>query len=71
MVIEILSPATFRFDKEDKKKEYERSGVKEYWMIDPLDKTVEGFFLSNDKFSPLPTLQAQISFKMFDFTLNF
>jgi Uma2 family endonuclease len=43
LVIEILSPGTWRFDKEDKKDVYESSGVKEYWMVDPADKTKEGF----------------------------
>lgn len=71
LVIEILSPATWQFDKEDKKDEYERSGVKEYWMADPRDKTVEGFFLENDKFISLPSSDALMVFKLFDLSLNF
>jgi Uma2 family endonuclease len=33
LVIEILSPATWHYDKGDKKDEYERNGVKEYWTV--------------------------------------
>src|SRR5437867_1952075 len=49
LVIEILSPATWHYDKGDKKDEYERSGVKEYRMVDPLDKSAEGFYLTGDR----------------------
>ena len=71
LVIEILSPATWRFDKEDKKDEYERSGVKEYWMVDPIDKSTEGFQLVKDEFQPLPAEKEKIVFRLFDFTLSF
>ena len=72
LVIEILSPATWRFDKEDKKDEYERSGVKEYWMVEPLDKTTEGFRLVGDQFQPLPTEeQGKLSIYLLNFSLTF
>ena len=45
LVIEILEPVTWCLDKEDKKDEYERSGVKEYWMVDSINKSTEGFQL--------------------------
>jgi len=71
LVIEILSPATWRFDKEDKKDEYERSGVKEYWMIDPADKTTEGFYLKKTEFVPLPFEKEEITFKTLPLTIRF
>ena len=71
LVIEILSPATWRYDKEDKKDEYERSGVKEYWMVDPHDKSAEGFYLHDNEFQPLATLQETITLKLMDCTINF
>jgi Uma2 family endonuclease len=36
--IEIVSEESFSRDYGDKHKEYERAGVKEYWLIDPLRK---------------------------------
>ena len=41
LVIEILSEATAYRDLVKKKKLYERFGVKEYWIVDPQEKTIE------------------------------
>ena len=50
LVIEILSPSNKGYDKKDKKQVYEKYGVKEYWIVEPNDKTVKGFTLVNDEF---------------------
>ena len=49
-MIEILSPATAYYDLRIKKEMYERSGVKEYWIVDPMQKTIEVFVNKNGKF---------------------
>jgi Uma2 family endonuclease len=41
LVIEVLSPSTQTEDRGPKLALYERSGVLEYWMVDPASKTVE------------------------------
>jgi len=41
LVIEILSPTTAYYDLKHKKRVYETSGVKEYWIVDPMEKTIE------------------------------
>ena len=33
-IIEVLSPSTARFDQIEKRKAYERAGVREFWLID-------------------------------------
>ena len=71
LVIEVLSPATRHYDKGEKKDEYERSGVREYWMVDPKDKTTEGFQLINGEYQPLPSENGKITFRLFDYTLTF
>lgn len=71
LVIEVLSPATWRFDKEDKRDEYERSGVKEYWMVDPMDKSTEGFQLVGDEFQPLPAERGRLLIHLLNFSLAF
>ncbi len=43
LVIEILSPSNAYYDLKDKKYIYERSGVKEYVIVDPRIKSVEIF----------------------------
>ena len=40
LVVEILSPVTSRYDRFTKFHEYLRAGVMEYWIADPVDKTV-------------------------------
>jgi Uma2 family endonuclease len=41
LVIEVLSPSTGSYDYSRKKRIYCESGVREYWIIDPEDKTIE------------------------------
>ncbi len=41
LVVEILSPATGYYDLTKKRRVYEASGVKEYWIVDPTEHTVE------------------------------
>lgn len=53
MVIEILSSGTAKEDKSVKKDVYERCGVKEYWIVDPVTKKTSGFSLVNKEFIPL------------------
>lgn len=50
LVIEILSPSTAKFDKYEKKAIYEKFGVREYWLVNPKDKSVDVFHLINGKF---------------------
>ncbi len=49
LVIEILSPATAAKDMKEKFALYEKHGVLEYWMVQPLDKTVMVFRSGEDK----------------------
>jgi len=41
LAVEVLSPSTRRRDLSDKLRLYERSGVTEYWVVDPEEDTVE------------------------------
>lgn len=41
LVVEILSPATAYYDLTQKRYVYEKNGVKEYWIVDPAELTVE------------------------------
>ena len=49
LVVEILSPGTVRHDRGRKKDVYECSGVREYWLVNPADKTVEQYILEDGK----------------------
>ena len=43
LVVEILSPGTRKRDRDLKRLLYERSGVREYWLVDPDRKVVRVF----------------------------
>ncbi len=45
LIIEILSPSNARHDRFTKFKLYEKAGVREYWIVDPLNNTVEVYTL--------------------------
>ncbi len=51
MVIEILSPSSARHDKLTKFNLYQRAGVPEYWIVDPVYKTVQVFLLEDGKYT--------------------
>lgn len=51
LVVEILSPATAYYDLRKKYKTYEKCGVKEYWVVDPGEKSVQVFNLKEGKFT--------------------
>jgi Uma2 family endonuclease len=43
LIMEVLSPSTAYYDLVHKKAVYEASGVREYWIIDPKEQSVEVF----------------------------
>ena len=49
-IIEILSPSTASYDMVLKFNKYHEAGVREYWMIDPNNKTVSANTLSGDNY---------------------
>ena len=51
LAIEILSPSTRRRDEILKRRLYERTGVKEYWVVDPKLETVKVHRLVEGKVS--------------------
>jgi len=50
LVIEILSPATAERDQIYKRTLYARSGVQEYWIVDPEKETIEALVLTKTGF---------------------
>ena len=53
LVVEILSPSTSRKDLNEKYNLYERSGVKEYWVVDPPGRWVQQYILgANGRYAP-------------------
>ena len=50
LVVEVLSPSTAKFDRQEKYRAYERYGVKEYWIADPIHDVLEVWTLNNGQF---------------------
>jgi len=50
LIVEILSPSTAYYDLKQKKDFYERYGVKEYLIIDPVRHDAEVYSLIDEKF---------------------
>ncbi len=51
MVMELLSPSNSYYDVTKKKDLYERFGVKEYWIVDPMEHSIDIFANKNGTFA--------------------
>ncbi len=49
LIIEILSPSTAYYDLRHKAEIYAESGVREYWVVDPMEKQVDVFTNSKNR----------------------
>ncbi len=48
LVVEIISKGTKKRDTKVKKAIYERFGVKEYWIVNPFDRSIEVYVLNEE-----------------------
>jgi Uma2 family endonuclease len=49
LVVEVLSPGNWRFDRTTKLTAYRDAGVPEVWLVNPVTRTVEVFGLSSER----------------------
>ncbi|WP_179865491.1 MULTISPECIES: Uma2 family endonuclease [unclassified Bacillus (in: firmicutes)] len=47
LIVEVLSPSTARNDRLKKYNTYQKHGVSEYWIVDPINETIEIHALEN------------------------
>ncbi|WP_240689281.1 Uma2 family endonuclease [Ammoniphilus sp. YIM 78166] len=52
LVVEVLSPSTAKNDRLIKFKSYEKAGVREYWIVDPYNHSVEVYLGDGGSFKP-------------------
>lgn len=69
--IEVLSPRNKKHDLIRKKRLYEEAGVLEYWIIDPITKDAQGYFLDDGKYGDPLLLNARIHIKVLDKAISF
>ncbi len=51
LIVEVLSPSTFRYDRKEKMELYCGFGVSEYWIVDPKNQSIEVYTLENDRYN--------------------
>ena len=61
LVVEILSPGTRKTDEVTKRKLYDRSGVQEYWIVDPELDVMKIYRRANDVLTRVSELSAERS----------
>ena len=66
-IVEIISPTTASHDYIRKLNLYADAGVKEYWIVNPIDQSVWVYFLEQDKFKATAyTFQGKIKVNIYD-----
>ncbi|MEM9953368.1 MAG: Uma2 family endonuclease [Chloroflexota bacterium] len=63
LVVEILSRSTAKYDRQQKYKAYEKNGVHEYWIVDPVHETIEIWTLKEKKFERLGVFDKEDTFE--------
>ncbi|HZH36917.1 MAG TPA: Uma2 family endonuclease [Flavisolibacter sp.] len=71
LIVEILSPGSDKYDKKEKKAVYERSGVKEYWIVDPHTKNTTGYQLQGEHYLEMPAGEGRIQSALLQTTILF
>lgn len=61
LVVEVLSPSTSRRDLGIKRRQYARFGVREYWLVDPVARSIEVLVLRDGKFVSLGVYAGEMS----------
>jgi Uma2 family endonuclease len=71
LVVEVLSPSTRRRDLTVKKRVYESSGVKEYWIIDPDTNDTWGYLLNNGRYDEPLMMHSEIHVRTLNRRIKF
>lgn len=67
LIIEITSPSNSSHDYVRKLNLYMDAGVREYWIVNPIDQSVYVYFLEEDKFNTKPyTFQDKIKVNIYE-----
>lgn len=71
LIIELLSPGNRNHDLERKFDLYERFGVTEYFIIDPLTKGVIHYVLQDKKYQKQPSLKGRLDSSVLNASFSF
>lgn len=59
LVVEVASPGTSTYDRNQKYQAYIEAGVPEYWIVDPEARTIEVLVLEDQRYQPLGIYRGQ------------
>lgn len=62
LIVEVLSSGTTRIDRKTKFNLYEKYGVREYWMVEPIEQYVEVWVRDGEKFVRLGLFEPHETF---------
>ncbi|MDD3369658.1 MAG: Uma2 family endonuclease [Lachnospiraceae bacterium] len=65
-ILEVLSPSTRRKDCVLKLGKYEAAGVREYWMIDPIQEKVITYFFEGEEYPTVYGFDQKVPLKFYD-----
>ena len=71
LVVEILSPGTAHVDIGEKRDVYEQYGVKEYFIVDPVDKKVTTLILQGREFVQMEETTGSFTSALLNTTIVF
>jgi Uma2 family endonuclease len=63
LIVEILSPGTGRRDRVAKLNAYTRHGVQHYWLVDPVEKTLEALELGEGAYNLVAAVAEEDDFR--------
>jgi Uma2 family endonuclease len=64
LLIEIVSPSRPNYDRETKRLRYQRAGVREFWLVDPVARTIEQMVLRNGRYRTVAIATESITLRI-------
>lgn len=71
LIVEVLSPGNKKADLVKKKAVYENFGVKEYFIVNPVDKSVITYYLENNRYAEQITQKGKLISKLLNAEIAF
>ncbi len=61
LAVEIVSPSSRRYDAFEKRINYARAGVQEYWLVDPIERSVALYGLEQEQFVRIQPTEGRLA----------
>jgi len=64
LIVEVMSPSNRNYDRTTKRDRYERSGVREYWLVDPEERTIEQLVLRAGRYRQPIVCETEVTLRI-------